>query len=110
MNIPTEEIDKILLDMRNAIDSDKCIPIYRRKNLETLSTLGITWSDAITEIYSLTSSDYFSGPDIDRDMPTTDKLWVFKKYIYGDIIYIKLKVEYQINGEMRIVSFHIDNI
>ena len=88
----------------------KYIPINRKKNLDTLAQLGILWSDAITEIYKLTSADYNSGPEIDRDRPSSDNFWIFKKHIYGDAIYIKIKVEYQENGDVRIVSFHIDNI
>lgn len=104
------DINKILADMRNAIDNHKYIPVFRKKNLDTLAILGITWSDALEEIYSLTSSDYDSGPEIDRDRPLSDSLWVFKKNVYGSLIYIKFKIEYQENGDIKILSFHIDNI
>jgi len=104
------DINKILTDMRNAIDNHKYIPVFRKKNLDTLAILGITWSDALEEIYSLTSSDYDSGPEIDRDRPLSDSLWVFKKNVYGSLIYIKFKIEYQENGDIKILSFHIDNI
>lgn len=96
--------------MRSAIDNDNYTLIPRRKNLNTLARLGIMLPDALDEIYALTSLDYFSGPDIDRDIPCSDKLWTFKKYIYGENIYIKLKVEYQENKQVKIISFHIDNI
>ena len=104
------DIIKILTDMRNAIDNHKYNPVKRKKNLDTLAILGITWSDAIEEIYSLTSSDYDSGPEIDRNRPLGDSLWVFKKNVYGNLIYIKFKVEYQENGDVKVLSFHIDNI
>jgi hypothetical protein len=103
-------IEKVLSDMRTAIKCKKCIPINRKKNMDTLAQLGITWKDAFIEIYSLSQNDYFSGPSVDRDYPNSDLLWVFKKYIDGHNIYIKTKVEYQQNGEVKIISFHIDYI
>lgn len=106
----TEDIEKVLSDMRNAIDKNKFIPVNRKKNLDTLAQLGILWGDAKREIYSLTCTDYFTGPEVDRDKPSSDNLWVFKKHVIGDVIYIKLKIEYQENGEVKVLSFHIDDI
>lgn len=106
----TVDIDKVLADMRIAIDKNKFIPVNRKKNLDTLAQLGILWSDAKREIYELTSTDYFTGPEVDRDKPLSDYLWVFKKHVFGDVIYIKFKVEYQENGEVKVLSFHIDDI
>lgn len=110
MSTTDNDIDKILFDMRNAIDNRKFIPVPRKKNLDTLAQLGITWSDALNEIYSLSRIDYVSGPDIDRAMPSSDLLWIFKKTVDGNLIYIKFKMMYQENGDVKIISFHIDNI
>jgi hypothetical protein len=44
---------------------------------------------------------------VDMDDMKSDHLWVFKKRIDGEVIYIKFKVVYQENGEVRVVSFHI---
>ena len=78
--------------------------------MDTLAQLGITWQHAFNEMYELTSSDYHAGPEQDRDFPDSDSLWVFKKVVNGQIIYIKFKVMYQQNGETKIVSFHIDGV
>lgn len=110
MAAPMKEIEKILADMRYAIDNHKYRLVERKKNMDTLARLGIMMSDAVEEIYGLTPSDYYSGPMIDRDRPLSDRLWVFKKGISGSIIYIKFKVQYQENGNGLILSFHIDNI
>ena len=104
------DIDALLLNLRYAIDNNMVVVIHRRKNMDTLARLGILWSDAIKEIYKLTSADYISGPIADNDRPNSDLLWVFKKYLYGEIIYIKLKIQYMDNGELKVLSFHIDNI
>lgn len=104
------EISKILNDMRDAIDSNKFIPIKRTKNKNTLAQLGWTWTNVKSEIYTLTIAEYYSGPDIDRDFPQTDKFWIFKKIIDGQTIYIKFKVLYQEIGQVKVVSFHFDEV
>ncbi len=96
--------------MRSAIDAGKFQPVSRRKNLNTLARLGITWDDAKEEVYALTPGNYFQGPEADRDFPGTDLFWMFKKNVGGQIIYIKFKVLYLDDGSVRLVSFHIDNM
>lgn len=101
-------VQKILSDMRYAIDNKKFYPINRRKNLDTLAHLGISWDAAKEEIYDLKEEDYKSGPSVDRDDPSSDHFWFFKKKVDGNSIYIKFKVLYQKDGGVRVVSFHID--
>ena len=109
--MPTQmEIESILSDMRQAIKSNRCFLVPRKANQDTLAQLGITSKDAFDEIYHLTYRDYYSGPMTDRDQPDTDSLWVFKKAIEGEIIYIKFKIEYQKNKTAKFLSFHIDRI
>ena len=96
--------------LRWAIDMGKFQTVSRRKNLQTLAMLGLTWEDAKAEIYTLTINDYFQGPSVDRNFPTSDRLWVFKKKIDGESIYIKFKVLYMEDGSVRVVSFHIDEL
>lgn len=103
-----DEIHKILADVRSAIDKRNFYPVDRKKNLDTLATLGITWDDAKTAIYQLAVDEYYRGPKIDRDYPQTDKLWEFKKLIDGQVIYIKFKILYKVDGSVKVVSFHID--
>lgn len=102
------EIRKILEDVRFALEHNKFQPIPRHKNLLTLSRLGLTWEDAKDEIRTLSETDYHSGPSIDRDRPSSDLFWVFKKRVLGETLYIKFKVLYQEDGSVKIVSFHID--
>lgn len=101
-------IQKVLSDVRTAIDDGKFQPINRGKNRCTLSQLGLTWQDAKNEIYELTEQNYHSGPMTDRDNPQSDRFWVFKKNIDGNIIYIKFKVMYLEDQRVKVVSFHID--
>ena len=69
--------------MRDAIDANKFIHINRSKNIRTLAMLGLTWEDVKAEIYTLTELDYYCGPMLDYDAPTSDHFWEFKK-IYVD--------------------------
>ena len=105
-----EAIEQILNDLRNGIDNERFTWIPRRKNMETLARLGITWMDARDEIRSLRVSDYFSGPSPDNDRPGSDYIWVFKKLVLGHMIYIKFKIEYQNNCDVKAISFHIDEV
>jgi hypothetical protein len=94
--------------MRNAIDNRNFIPVNRSKNIQTLATLGIVWSEAREEIYKLNYSNYVCGPETDRDDPSSDAFWIFKKVIKEHLIYIKIKILYQKNGGVKVVSFHFD--
>ena len=78
--------------------------------MDTLAQLGLTWQDAKDEIYALTPQEYFKGPEIDRDFPSSDRFWIFKKRIEKNVVYIKFKVLYQEDGSVKFVSFHIDEI
>lgn len=101
-------LQKLLDDVRDALDSGKFQFIPRGKNIRTLSQLGLTVADIKDEIRSLTPSHYHTGPMLDRRDPHSDHLWVFKKRIEGEIIYIKFKVIYQADGSLTVISFHID--
>lgn len=104
----TADIRKILNDMRSAIDSGKFTHVDRKKNMDTLALLGLTWQDAKDEIYTLEPKHYRQGPLDDRDIPASDKLWVFKKIVDGHVIYIKFKIVYMEDGRVKLLSFHID--
>lgn len=103
-----EEICQVLEDLRTAIDQGLFFPVDRSVNLKTLASLGLTWLDVKSELYDLDPYDYWAGPEIDRDYPQTDKLWIFKKDVLGKLIYIKFKIEYQADSGVKVISFHID--
>ena len=108
MKSKKEEVEKVLKDLKVAIINKRCTPINRDKNLATLSQLGITWKIAMQEMLDLNYSNYIKGPVVDRDYPEGDLLWVFKKRILGDTIYIKYKVLYLKGKSVTLLSFHFD--
>lgn len=108
MQASYDDICKILHDMREALSNGRFEPISRRKNIDTLTRLGIMWDEVKDVLIALTPADYRSGPMMDRDRPASDELWVFKSKLEGETIYIKFKVLYQEDGRVRVLSFHID--
>lgn len=94
--------------MRVSIDTKPFVPINRPKNMQTLSQLGITWRDAKNHIRNMTYADYISGPEADYDPNEPDPVWIFKVRIDGDVIYVKIKICYACNGEVKALSFHFD--
>ncbi|MBN1775166.1 MAG: type II toxin-antitoxin system MqsR family toxin [Clostridiales bacterium] len=107
--MPTnEEIEKLLSDVRNSINTGCFTCIDRKQNMHTLARLGWLWKDALEEICALSYRDYRQGPMTDRDRPTEDKLWIFKRNVQGEMIYIKFKIAYQKNEEFILISFHFN--
>ncbi len=108
MHSSRSDVEEFLTQMRKAIDANLFIPVDRSKNLHTLAMFGITWEDAKDEIRSLTYSNYISGPEPDYDLSEPDPVWIFKKYVDSQLIYIKLKICCSMNDELKVISFHID--
>lgn len=102
------DVEKTLSDMKNALKQNKVSFVPRNKNMATLAALGFLVSDVKDELMDLSYSDYISGPEEDRDRPNSDCLWIFKRRINGQVIYIKYKVEYQTDGKVKVISFHFD--
>lgn len=101
------DINDFILDLRETIEQNKFRLIPRKSSIRTLSKLGITYEDAIDEIYNLTVDDYVKGPVDDYEPSEKEPVWIFKKEIIEKTIYIKLKVAH--NKEGKAISFHFDN-
>lgn len=102
------DVEKILADMRHALLKRKLDVVCREKNMETLSSMGLLFSDVASTMYALTYNEYIKEPEVDRRYPKSDKLWVFKTKLDNQIIYIKFKILYQKDGSVKTLSFHID--
>ena len=82
--------------------------VNTEKNRETRFRLGITVDDQKDLIRNLRVNDYISGPEADYDISRSGEIWKFKVNAYGEVFYIKLKLE--ISSEIKALSCHIDNI
>jgi hypothetical protein len=76
------------------------------KNLKTLAKLEMTIEGVKREILSLSVMDYYAGPL--KDPKIKGDVWIFKRVIQGEEIYIKLKLWGDNRDlEVRVLSFHI---
>lgn len=82
------KINLYLIKIKKLLSSGKYDFVPRKKNLDSLSTLGFT---------------------IDYDKDKIGKIWVFKKKLEGYKFYIKLKIVSEDNNDiLRYISFHKD--
>ncbi len=97
------DIKKIIIDIQKRRNYWKLST--RRKNLLTLTELGITQSIAFDLIYNhIEWRDYVSGPQLD-DHAIPGNIWVFGLTINDHPCY--LKFQDRPNGIVMWISFHI---
>lgn len=108
MRSPQADVERVLRDMRFALQNNKMSVVPREKNRKTLSQRGWLWRDVKVAMMALTYKDYISGPEPDRTDPSSDMLWIFKPNIDNEIFYVKFKILYQKDGSVKTLSFHID--
>jgi len=77
----------------------------RGKNLQTLLDLDITPADRMKIISDITGSDFHKGP-IKDELNNGSDLWVFKKKIKNQEVYIKITLGLYGN-KVICISFHI---
>lgn len=103
------EISLYLIKIKKLLSNGKYDFVPRKKNLNSLSMLGLTIEDVKDSIFELVEDDYYSGPEEDYDKDKIGKIWVFKKNIEGYKFYIKLKIVSEDNNDiLRCISFHKD--
>lgn len=75
-------------------------------NLKTLTKLELTIEDVKKEILALSVMDYCAGPL--KDPKIKGDVWIFKRIIQEEDIYIKLKLwGDKRDVEVRVLSFHV---
>lgn len=107
----TGEQIKQLARMKKLINNG-CKKFACRKDrdyIQELLDIGITEDSAWQEILMLSAYDYY--PDYKPFFSKKgDDALVFKKYINGYLVYIKIKIEQYNNKDMTVcLSFHIDH-
>ena len=102
-----KSITDFLKTAKSLISSGYYDFVPRTKNIRSIAQLGFTISDVKDTLMDLVPSDYYSGPDTDRDRE--GMVWVFKKNIDGLKIYIKLKIRQGgSRTDLVCISFHVD--
>ena len=82
--------------------------VPRKKNIKSLEKLGLTTELAKEILLSLTSADYYKGPEEDHDSTRSGEIWIFKKKLDENItLYIKIKLIKDKKGFIaKCLSFH----
>jgi hypothetical protein len=106
----SNEISMFLAQVKKALDSDNYIILDRREKYQsTLALLGIITMDVIDDIKELSVYDNWQKrPDNNPSFP--GDVWICKKHLRGQCIYIKLKIQNSSSGRLLIMSYHIDEV
>jgi hypothetical protein len=102
-----QAVDAFLTQVRQWIANGDTIFVTRTKNVETLTALGLTQVAAVQDLANLTSENYSSGPEPDRDRPA-QQCWIFGYEVLGLDLYVKLVPETLPDGRprLRVLSYH----
>ena len=104
--MPGKFILQYLLKVKELISLGCWTMIPRKKNIDSISDYGLTFTDVKNELLSLEVSDYESGPE--QDYSYSGEIWVFKRNICNRDFYIKLKIDVAKDGTeiLKCLSFH----
>ena len=104
------EITSFLAQVKTALNSNNFDILDKRwKYLSTLAQLGIVEQDVIDDIKGLTVGENWQK-EADNNPSYPGDVWICKKNLHGECIYIKLKIKSTSNGLLLIMSYHIDGI
>ena len=104
MSIPTaSEIIAFLRKFKRLAQNNFTF-VHRKKNLDSISRLGIKIRQAKTVIMQLTYENYHKGPEKDRDRKKGN-IWEFGTEIDSEEVYIKLSDDFSHNIA-KCISFH----
>ena len=109
--MPTaSEVSAFLAQVKSALKTNNYKILDRRTHyMSTLAQLGIVQQDVINDIYGLTQNENWSKePDNNPSFPGS--VWICKKNLHGQCIYIKLKIKSSDNGLLLVMSYHIDGM
>ena len=105
-----DELDIFLQQVRAAVEIGNYQILDRRsKYLQTLSAVGIIESDVLDDISNLNRNDGLRKEE-DQNPAFPGYVWITKKFLHGEMIYIKLKIKTQPQGQLLVMSYHIDNM
>ena len=82
--------------------------VSRDKNMDLLSSLGLTKTQAVKELCGkLSAEHYIGGPEKDKDEARGGDVWMFKLNLWEIEVYVKLKV-FTSNEKycIKCISFH----
>ena len=105
--VKREAIRRFLREFKQIAAAGRGIDVVnRKKNMQSLASLGFTKKNCREVILNLSVDDYCDGPKPDKDRP--GEIWEFGQLIEGNEVFIKLKIA-QV-GKVKLakcLSFHV---
>jgi len=98
------QVALFLAKAKELLQQNRYILVPREKNMKALARLGWNESRLMDFLMGLSTDNYSSGPEEDRDCPP-EEVWVFGHEIDGAEYYIKLKIRLEAE-ELLCISFH----
>lgn len=104
--MPGKLILQYIAKVKKLVSAGFWVMVPRKKNLDSLSNLGLTIQDVKNELLSLELKDYQRGPEVDYSY--SGDIWIFKRNIGNTQLYIKLKIDIANDGTeiLKCLSFH----
>ena len=108
--VTASDISSFLSQVKNALNANSFdILESRKKYTDTLAQLGIVKQDVLDDIRNLTvNENWVKKTDNNPSFP--GDVWICKKQLHGVCMYIKLKIQSSPQGELLVMSYHIDGI
>lgn len=109
VNTLNTDVEEFLYKCRELIDRRQVdLFLNDPENRSTMDLIGYNPRALLQELKELEASDLHEGPVDDDNPDRTGQVWIFKKYIHGIRIYIKLKIRKRRNEDVFLMSFHPD--
>lgn len=107
MNLEQLPVAAFLKEMKSIVRAGRFSLIEREKNLNALTSLGLTKKNVIQALLELSVTDYCSGPADDETDDRPGKIWVFGIEVFGSEFYVKLKI-FEVGNKkyVKCLSFH----
>ena len=104
--MPGKLILQYIAKVKKLVASGFWVLVPRKKNMDSISNLGLTIQDVKNELLSLEFKDYQSGPE--GDYSYSGDIWIFKRKLGTTELYIKLKIDIANDGTeiLKCLSFH----
>ncbi len=101
-----QKVNRFLSDFKKLTYQIPCRVRKHRKNIRTMTRLGLTNQDCVEIMLTLTPEQYSKGPIKDKLHP--GNYWEFGINVEGELIYIKIKIASNKHGDEWPVcySFH----
>lgn len=107
----TLQVQLLLLRLKKMWNTPERITLApRQKNLQSMSTLGLSMSDVKNVCFGLQPGDRIAGPLL-HDKGSDGEVWIFTPMYNGIKMYLKVFLTSEYNQDyLQIISFHEEGL